>query len=337
MQMHPHKYYTQYPLKWYLSHFPTTASFLGQGALMTGEASPGYLPYPDVAALVQKLMLGTKIVCVGRHPLERAYSSYRYNYIDPAMEKMRAGKVLKVRRDQPDRYYMQWLHSFEDMMKAELAVLKDCLSPTGIGITGAEQKWGQEEWGAAIYKRRKERGEAPLVDLDGQCYGAFISHAAPRRQWVELAALHPEKFLDVPNLHLSQAMIGRSLYVYPLEWWYEMFDKEDLYFLCTEEMKDMSGEPLNRLGEHLGLPPFNFSGVVSEGAYNVGEHQGYDQITTWDTVEGEDEQKKAAVNATTSTEEIPISAEFRAELLDFFRPHNERLFKLVGRRCDWDY
>jgi hypothetical protein len=43
------------------------------------------------------------------------------------------------------------------------------------------------------------------------------------------------------------------------------------------------------------------------------------------------------VNATTSTEEVPLSAEFRTKLLDFFRPHNKRLSKLDGRRCDWDY
>jgi hypothetical protein len=43
-------------------------------------------------------------------------------------------------------------------------------------------------------------------------------------------------------------------------------------------------------------------------------------------VEGEVKHKKAAGNATTSTEEIPLSAEFRTKLLDFFRPHNKRLF-----------
>jgi len=35
--------YTEYPMKWYLSNFPPAETFLSNGALMTGEASPGYL------------------------------------------------------------------------------------------------------------------------------------------------------------------------------------------------------------------------------------------------------------------------------------------------------
>ena len=44
-QLHYFKYHapTQ-PLQWYYGHFPTPRSFLEHGALMTGEASPGYLP-----------------------------------------------------------------------------------------------------------------------------------------------------------------------------------------------------------------------------------------------------------------------------------------------------
>ncbi len=37
------KNYTDYPMKWYLQQFPPAEVFLSKGALMTGEASPGYL------------------------------------------------------------------------------------------------------------------------------------------------------------------------------------------------------------------------------------------------------------------------------------------------------
>jgi len=42
-QIHYFRYYTNYPMKWYLSNFPPAETFLSNGALMTGEASPGYL------------------------------------------------------------------------------------------------------------------------------------------------------------------------------------------------------------------------------------------------------------------------------------------------------
>jgi len=42
-QIHYFKYLTDRPMKWYLSNFPPAETFLSNGALMTGEASPGYL------------------------------------------------------------------------------------------------------------------------------------------------------------------------------------------------------------------------------------------------------------------------------------------------------
>merc|ERR1719203_1628053 len=53
-QIHYFVYHASRPLEWYYGHFPTIESFLGRGALMTGEASPGYMPYPGVVEAVVK-------------------------------------------------------------------------------------------------------------------------------------------------------------------------------------------------------------------------------------------------------------------------------------------
>jgi hypothetical protein len=37
----------------------------------------------------------------------------------------------------------------------------------------------------------------------------------------------------------------------------------------------------------------------------------------------------------TIADTIPLSDQVRQELEDFVRPYNERLFNLVGRRCNW--
>ena len=42
-QIHYFKYHTAQPMEWYLDYFPGVETFLSSGALMTGEASPGYL------------------------------------------------------------------------------------------------------------------------------------------------------------------------------------------------------------------------------------------------------------------------------------------------------
>ena len=272
---------------------------------------------------------------MGREPVDRAYSSYRYNYVHPTVEDLQKGKRRGIKRGQSDEYYEQFLFSFEDMMRAELQTLRECLSAPndGAAVRGARETWGSQSWAQAEYQRREEQGLPPMVDSDGFCYGEKVSETVLRKQWTELVAKHPEKVIMKKNLHLQQSFIGRSLYALPLEWWYTVFDSSDIYFICTEEMRDMSGEPLNQLGQFLGLSSFNFSDAVGKGAYNVGGHRGYDKEVPWEAIEEEKES-----NSTTSlakSNEIPLSDEFRRELEDFLRPYNERLFELVGRRCDW--
>jgi hypothetical protein len=335
-QIHYFKYYADRPMKWYFSHFPTSTSFLSSGALITGEASPGYLPYPDVAAMVrQRLPSGPRIVVVGREPIDRAYSSYRYNYVSPTVDTMRSGRMSGINGGKDDSFYQQFLFSFEDMIKAELAILRECLSiPNGSAVSGARNAWGGKSWAVTEYKRRESSGLDPLVDLDGYCYGGIVNRSIVRKQWVGLFETYPNKVIPDKNLHLTQAMIGRGLYTFPLEWWYAVFNSSDIYFLCTEELKDTTGDPMNKLGQFLGLPSYNFSETVSRGAYNVGSHHGYDNEVSWDELE-EERLNNATGGEDAMKEEIPLSAEVRLELEDFVRPYNERLFKLVGRRCDW--
>jgi hypothetical protein len=72
--------------------------------------------------------------------------------------------------------------------------------------------------------------------------------------------------------------------------------------------------------------------VVGEGMYNVGGHKGYNKKVTWEQVE---EEAKERFSGNKMEMDIPLPDEFRQELKDFIRPFNERLFQLVGRRCNW--
>ena len=337
-QIHYFKYYPDRPIKWYLSHFPTATNFLSSGALITGEASPGYLPYPDVAAMVrQRLPNGPRIIVIGREPVDRAYSSYRYNYVSPTIEIMKKGVIHGIPKGQADEYYDEYLFSFEDMIQAELGILRECLSiPNGSAVSGARTSWGKKSWALEEYERRDQLGLDPLVDLDGHCYGGQVNFTILRKQWINLHAKYPKKLIPSKNVHLTQAMIGRGLYTFPLEWWYSVFNSSDIYFVCTEELKDMSGEPLNKLGQFLGLQSFNFSQIVSRGAYNVGSHHGYDNEVSWNELEVESQNNiSEGTGSSGIVDVIPLSDQVRRDLEDFVRPYNERLFNLVGRRCNW--
>ena len=170
----------------------------------------------------------------------------------------------------------------------------------------------------------------PLMTLDESCYGGSVSSSLPRRQWKELVELHPNKMINVGNLHLVQSLVGRSLYSLPLEWWYEMYSKKDLFLVCNEDLKNQPSATMSKISEFLGLPDFNFDPVVNKGLYNVGGNEGYDKVTLW--VEG---QSLEVPNHRESNDGIPISDELRKKYQSFVQPYSNRLFEMTGTKCKW--
>ena len=368
------------PIEWYYGHFPTPISFLEHGAIMTGEASPGYLPYPSVPRDVKKIYSGKngkptppKIIVVGREPFDRIYSSYRYNYVVPTIELLRkkGHPRLSTQKDgfqkghPSDEYYEQYLYTLEEFVRSELSQLKKCLFEWGALRT--YEKWRtdfvykeelkirfQNEYNQSTYSNGSH---PPLIDLDGVCYGKSVNKTVYRVQWTDMQMKQPNKVIINRNLHLTQALIGRSLYAFPLDWWYLNFNNSetDITFLCTEDLKNP--ETMNELASRLGLPSYDgFDDVIGEGAYNVGGHRGYDKATTWDELWLEQNQQNQTVEAlkmdplskTTGTRSssgvvssarmtsgIPLPEDLYKELKDFVDPLNERLFALTGKRCDW--
>lgn len=264
----------------------------------------------------------------GREPVDRAYSSYKYNYVTSTIDAMRFGRFQHIPKDRkkekPDSFYEKYLYTFEEMVLAELKVLKECLDViNGTAVVGARIRWGSQTWIKDEFARRASLGLPPMAALDEFCYGEILNSKVPKRQWIELNEKYPEKVIDGVNVHLKQSLVGRGLYVLPLEWWYGVFPKQELFFVCTEELSDRSGEGLNQLGDFLGLPPdqYNFSESIATGAYNVAGYRGYDEEVPLTVIENKTE--------------IPLSKEVRKQLDDFIRPYNKGLFELVGRRCDW--
>jgi hypothetical protein len=382
-QIHYFRYHLTKHLGWYYSFFPTTQSFLEHGGLMTGEASPGYLPYPSVVQAIERLMRPTlpKIIVIGREPLDRMYSSYKYNYVIPTTKHLQRGKRSDIPSHQPDEFYTPYLFSLEDLVRAELKQLRACLY--GFGSTLTHDKWHTTNPFRPFVKARFSANNTnssippPLIDMEGFCYGSAVNNTVLRPQWAELQMNNPDKVIFNYDLHLKQALIGRSLYTFPLEWWYLVYPREEIYFVCTEELSDP--DTLNDLALHLGLPSYNFSAVVAQGAYNVAGHKGYDSATSWEELELEgkvlttttrsgsqegtepptgigstDSSSGALVSPTTgpvpsaadisnlteheqyaSTNGIPLPEELYLELKDFIDPINERLFALIGKRCNW--
>lgn len=97
--------------------------------------------------------------------------------------------------------------------------------------------------------------------------------------------------------------LARSRYAEQVERWLELFPREQLLFLKAEDLFSAPAETHAAVHEFLGLPA-----VPSEQA--------------------------AKLNA--GGEYAGLSPETRAKLQDYFRPHNERLYELIGADFGWE-
>lgn len=345
---------------------------------MTGEASPGYMPYPSVLEMMVKRLSPSnpeddgeakgldvwkeqvrslpKIIAIVREPIQRAVSSYKYNYITPALERMTSGTALSAGGEpipggRNELYYLKnHMFSFEELATAELKALRRCLTPGGQGEKYTRRRYAtyKDSFFFETIKQRRGSNMPHLIHLDGACYKDSFSNSIPRVQWKELGKQHPNKILALPDLQLIQSIIGRGAYVFPLEWWYEVFgsnakDREErIQVVCTEDMADRPVKAMANVTKFLGLPEFDsWSDVTNVGRYNVGGHRGYDTITQLSDEEDEDgddrsdggdpDVDKARMDLSS------ISDTLMSELVEFYRPYNERLFELIGKRCPWNY
>ena len=321
----------------YLSYFPGTSSFLTSGALMTGEAAPGYIPYPVVARRIYNRMYNKggapRFILLVREPLQRAYSSYKYSYVNPALKLLKKKyhlhnsvvndigmKEIEYHPNDDDYYTSNYLFSFNDFIKSELRMLKECLKLGSNAMNSsftANSFWTEDE-----YERRKNNDLPPMIDLDRFCY------TSETYQWSEMKNDNPQRILySLPNKQLITQFLGRSLYTLFLEWWYAIYPKNNVYIICSEDLKSSPITTMNNLTAWLGLPKYNYTPVISHGLYNVAGKRGYNSVMKWDDIN--------TVNSVSNDTIIPLDDELKQDVLDFFHIYNQRLFELTGTTCDW--
>ena len=295
-----------------------------------------------------------KIIAIVREPIDRAVSSYKYNYITPVLRLLRSGtaqsangKTIPGRRS--DLYYLKnHMFSLEELATAELKTLKQCLEPGGSGERYTRNRYAKfkDSFFYDSVRQRKGSSLPHLIHLDGACYEESSSKTVPRVQWKELGEQHPNKVLATLDLQLTQSIIGRGLYTFPLEWWYEVFGGSNLRekrikVVCTEDMADEPVDTMVDITEFLGLPEFDsWSDVTSVGRYNMGGNRGYDTITHLDDGGGEESFDTYEVNESiekVTSDLTALSDSMMNELMEFYGPYNERLFNLIGKRCQWNY
>lgn len=102
--------------------------------------------------------------------------------------------------------------------------------------------------------------------------------------------------------HRWYSYVSRGLYADQLEAWLDLFPRSSILIESSEDLAANPGAVMARVFQFLGLPS------AQPGEYrrrNAGRYR-------------------------------PMAPATRQYLTDFYRPHNERLYRLVGRRFNWD-
>jgi hypothetical protein len=101
--------------------------------------------------------------------------------------------------------------------------------------------------------------------------------------------------------HRRFSYLSRGLYADQLEAWFRVFPREQLLVIRSEDFFEEPAAIVTQALQFLGLPPAHSSGFRR---FNVGEYDGMEPA-------------------------------MRARLIEYFGPHNQRLYNLLGRDLGW--
>ena len=101
----------------------------------------------------------------------------------------------------------------------------------------------------------------------------------------------------------KHSYLARGTYADQLEDWFKHYSKRQFLILATEDFRKNQQQTLDQVIDFLGLPPFKVENLTDRNVGNYKERM------------NEDTHKF---------------------LVEYFRPHNKRLYKLLQRDFDWD-
>ena len=105
--------------------------------------------------------------------------------------------------------------------------------------------------------------------------------------------------------YLTYSYLGRSTYITQLENLLQYFPPDQLLILDSRELETDTGAVLNRVFDFLEVPSAEYPGP---GRFT--RHEDFDYP--------------------------PMRADTRQELVDYFRPYNQRLYELLGKDFGWE-
>ena len=117
-----------------------------------------------------------------------------------------------------------------------------------------------------------------------------------------------QKMIDDPSyysdIYFRHGYLHRGIYVDKIKNWMEVFPKEQFLIIQSEELFREPSKIYNQVLDFLGVENFDLDQ--------------YEQFRKQDYSESK------------------LLVDTRKKLVDYFKPHNQRLYEFLGRKFDWD-
>ena len=302
------------PLNMYFENFPRSPAFeLGADErttqFVTGEASPGYLPDERSAKFIGRHLRGVRILMLFRDPVERALSSYIYNYLNVVKEEHRKksrGTVsvqtkfshMNAILAEEEEIDNESIVTFEEFVDAEMRHIRRCLKKKGLS--------------------------AAAIDIFKLC---FDGDETVEKQWegLERSKNGKARIVRTHSSYLIRTMLARGFYQSQHDLW--LREGHDIHVMCTEQMNLETGDQvLKDAASFIGLPEYNFTDTIfRHGILNSKENPGYEVSTTW----REHALKHPSAGVSPAT---------RKKIIDFLKEHDATLtgWGKFSKSCGWD-
>ena len=98
------------------------------------------------------------------------------------------------------------------------------------------------------------------------------------------------------------SLLARGFYAEQLERWYKIFPKKQIMIIKSEEFAAETNKIMNKIFEFLELKKHYMKNVVKKNEAHY----------------------------------VPMRKETRKMLIDYFYPHNKKLYSILGRNFDWE-
>ena len=148
---------------------------------------------------------------------------------------------------------------------------------------------------------------------------------------IEIGNKKPELKIENTNYkHFTFSHLRDGLYAQHLERWLKFFSKEQLLVLHTKDLSTNFDNTLAKTFEFLNLPKYQIENRIEKNKIDkIRPLAGHEQ----NVYKNIDSKTRTLFNVQNYPEMKPETRKF---LQDFFRPHNEKLFKMIGKRFDWN-